>query len=76
MHEGKLYIPGVNSHDGGADLIIYKFDSREWDSLSINQPRPGGCLEQLLAVHDDVLIRYGRKPWHACTAMPCMYTSL
>ena len=65
VHEGTLYVPRVNSQDRGADLSTYNFDSREWDSLSCNEPRPTGCLVQLLAVHDDVLIRYGRKPWQS-----------
>ena len=74
VHEGKLYVPHVSSQDGGADLSTFNFDSREWSSLSCNEPRPAGCLEQLLAVHGDVLIYYGRKPWQPaclrCYALP------
>ena len=103
VHEGKLCAPRVNSQDGRADLITYNFNtrgfsavkvicdevSRQRNSLYFIQPGPAGCLEQLLAVHDDVLIRYGRKPWQpaclhcyalhvyeACDQMYCMAYSM
>ncbi len=61
VHQGILHIPRINRHHGGTDLLLYDFSTKEWGHISCHHPSPAGCLDQLVALHGDTLIRIGRK---------------
>ncbi|KAL3137520.1 hypothetical protein ABBQ38_004806 [Trebouxia sp. C0009 RCD-2024] len=65
VHQAKLYVPRMSSLGAGTDIMTYDFIEKVWEVQSFgDHPQPRGCYEQLLAVHEDLLIQYGRNGVH------------
>ncbi|KAL3150921.1 hypothetical protein ABBQ32_000671 [Trebouxia sp. C0010 RCD-2024] len=65
VHEAKLYVPRMSSLDDGTDILTYDFIQHVWEVRGFgDDAQPHGCYEQLLAVHEYLLIQYARHCVH------------